>query len=301
MKKFSKVLAMVLVMFTLIAVNKAGATTVEELDLPNAEAEVAANIAATKERLEKEAVTIDELAVPMGEAPKTDIDTAPETTPSPTPDFVGEKQEQPDKVEPTPEPNVVPETTPEAQPTEEVIPESETINPVVVEPEPEPELVMLEQLIDLDFDVNGDILATYTAGDPNSEVGPAICAKIIGKWFPNGDIAMYNSAENALGPAIYMMEEEDSTIVSLGGIDVRYDKLSEEGAKIILRLIGQLTNEQLDSYVFGRGVQYSITAADSESVTVVREGDIVQVTMPNTTELTFVDFLALVYGLQAIK
>ena len=43
------------------------------------------------------------------------------------------------------------------------------------------------------------------------------------------------------------------------------------------------------------------SAADSESVTVVREGDIVQVTMPNTTELTFVDFLALVYGLQAIK
>jgi len=165
---------------------------------------------------------------------------------------------------------------------------------------PNPELVLEEDQdanMALEFTENGDILAVYGLGENSG-----VCAEVLGKWFPDGNIAMYHPADNPIGPAIWADEDETGhCFVGINGYKVEYTEEFENSAQIIIRLLNHLVFENLADKVFDENLTYAvITIPTMESIEVDYSSDsMVLVGIPDR-ELTGTDFVNMVTQLQNI-
>lgn len=308
MKKAISIFAIVMCAVSIMTFNAMSAT---EVDPAVAAANIQGVIDATKAQNDTtapETVIIEDAAIPVAEMPEAD--PAPETasvpetvtTPEPTPAPVALATPTPVQVVPANQDMAQADGSAEFEQeaaledakTEEVV-EADAENEVEGETD---ESLVLNNNRTLAFMDNGDITIVEEAGEDPEFM--AICMMTIGKWFPTGDISMYNPTENNLGPAIAVYEDEAGNMVTcLNTYRVAANEESEGASTVLLRLVGQLENEGLANMVFRSDVVYNVVNGSMyDAVTVEDTGDAIQVSIPDH-ELSGADFLTLIEGLQA--
>lgn len=307
MKKAISIFAIVMCAVSIMTFNAMSAT---EVDPAVAAANIQGVIDATKAQNATtipETIIIEDAVIPVAEMPEADC--APETASVPETVTTSEPTPAPVALA-TPAPvQVVPanqdmaqadgsaefeqEAAPEDAKTEEVV-EADAEN----EADGETDESLVLNSIRLAFMDNGDINIVEEAGEDPEFM--AICMMTIGKWFPTGDISMYNPTENNLGPAIAVYEDEAGNMVTcLNTYRVAANEESEGTSTVLLRLVGQLENEGLANMVFRSDVVYNVVNGSMyDAVTVEDTGDAIQVSIPEH-ELSGADFLTLIEGLQA--
>lgn len=290
MKKVFYIFAIVMCAVSIMTFNAMSAT---EVDPAVAAANIQGVIDTTKAQNDTsipETIIIENATVPVAEMPEAE--PAPETvpgtvtTPEPTPTPVALATPTPVQVVPTKQ-DMVQAVERETEEVEEVGAENEE------EGETDEPLV-LNSIRTLVFMDNGDVALVEEAGEAPELM--AICMMTIGKWFPTGDISLYNPTENNLGPAIAVYENEAGNTVTC--LNTYCVEESEGASSVLLRLVGQLENEGLANMVFRSDVVYSVVNGSNDTVTVENTGDAIRVSIPNH-ELSGADFLTLVEGLQA--
>lgn len=339
-----KVMFALTLCFTMLCGGTAFGMNDEEFDITAATADVQQTIAMTKPMATDTAddnvalAVIDDPMIPMAEAPEISLEpvvatpelsvalavtAAPEqSVPAEEPaaeksaetlmdaidsndtsgitnGFVWEKTETADEVIVTieavgssSEPTFVMKDT-ETVLGEAPLPEDEYINEETSENE------ALTTNMTLEFTENGDILAVYGLGADNG-----ICAEVLGKWFPDGHIAMYEPAYNPLGPAICAGgDETGNNYVCINGYTIEYTDEFENTAQPLIRFLDYLALEGLADKVFDSTLTYAVIAIPTvEDIEVDFGGygdNLVLVGIPDR-ELSGADFVNLVNQLQTV-
>lgn len=299
MKKVVSIFAIVMCACAIMTFEAMSATEYDPaVAAVNAQGVIEAN-KAQNGTVRSETIVIEDIAVPMAEAP--DIISVPETTTTPesetTPVLAA-----PVDIEAVPAIQDAPETAASVEPEQAAtVKEPEVIEETgdeFKEQEKEDKALALYTKKTLTFKEDGDIALVEEAGEDPEFM--AICMMTIGKWFPTGDVSLYNPTENNLGPAIAMYEDEaGNKVTCLNDYRVAANAESEGTSLVLLRLVGQLENEGLADMVFRSDVVYNIVNASMyDAVTVENTGDIIQVSLPDR-EMSGTDFLTLIEGLQA--
>lgn len=254
-----------------------------------------------------ESIIIEDSAIPAADAPETDFVAELVTTPEPELVPAPVALATPAPVEATPDIQDGPQAAVTVEPKQDVVleeaaaaEETEVIEEATTRTEAteeEPATLVLYTPKSLTFKEDGDIVLVEEAGEDLDSM--AICMMTIGKWFPTGDISLYNPTENSLGPAIAVYEDEvGNKVTCQNTFRVVANVESEETSLVLLRLLGQLENEGLANMVFRSDVPYNVSTTATDGAVAVNAGDAILVTIPDR-ELSGADFLTLVEGLQA--